>query len=44
MDVPARFLDTERVAFDTHVVRQVAGQGMGPVVHDVNAAVVTGAR
>lgn len=44
MDVPVRFLDTERVAPDTHVVRQVASEGMGPVVHHVNSAVITGAE
>ena len=44
MDVPLRFLDTERVTPDTHVIRQVAGEGMVPVVHYLNSAVVTGAE
>ena len=44
MDVPLRFLDTERVTPDTHVIRQVAGEGLGPVVHYLNSAVVTGAE
>jgi len=44
MDVPIRFVDTERVTPDTHVVRQIAGEGMGPVAHYINSAVITGAE
>lgn len=44
MDVPVRFIDTERVGPDTHVIRQIFGEGMGPVAHYVNSAVITGAE
>jgi flavorubredoxin len=44
MDVPVRFTDTERVAPDTFVIRQLFGEGMGPVAHYVNSAVITGAE
>ena len=44
MDVPIRFVDTERVTPDTHVIRQIAGEGMGPVAHYINSAVITGAE
>ncbi len=44
MDVPVRFIDTERVASDTFVIRQLFGEGMGPVAHYVNSAVITGAE
>jgi hypothetical protein len=30
MDVPIRFIDSERVAPDTYVIGQLAGEGMGP--------------
>ena len=30
MDVPVRFIDTERVAPDTYVLRQIFGEGTGP--------------
>jgi flavorubredoxin len=44
MDVPARFIETERVAPDTYVIRQMFGEGMGPTAHYVNSAVIAGAE
>src|SRR4029453_12245834 len=44
MDVPIRFVDTERVTPDTHAIRQIPGEGMGPVPHYINSAVITGAE
>jgi flavorubredoxin len=44
MDVPARFIETEQVTPDTYVIRQLFGEGMGPVAHYVNSAVITGAE
>jgi flavorubredoxin len=44
MDIPIRFLDTERVASDTYVIRQMLGEGLGPTAHYVNSAVITGAE
>jgi flavorubredoxin len=44
MDVPIRFIETEQVTPDTHVIRQLAGEGMGPTAHYLNSAVITGAE
>jgi flavorubredoxin len=44
MDIPIRFLETERVAPDTYVIRQLLGEGIGPVAHYLNSAVITGAE
>lgn len=41
---PIRMTTPELVAPDTHVIRQVAGEGMGPVAVYVNSAVITGAQ
>ena len=40
--VPIRFCETERLDDDTHVVRQLAGEGLAPVAMYVNSMVITG--
>jgi flavorubredoxin len=42
MEAPIRFCETERIAPDTYVVRQLAGEGVGPVSVFVNSMVITG--
>lgn len=42
MDVPIRFCETETVAPNTHVIRQLGGEGMNPVAVHVNSMVITG--
>jgi len=44
MDVPIRFCDTEKVAPDTYVIRQLGGEGMNPVAVYLNSMVITGAE
>jgi len=44
IDVPVRFLDTIRVAPDTHLVRQLAGEGVNPVAMHCNSMVITGSE
>jgi flavorubredoxin len=44
MEFPIRFADTERIAPDTFVIRQIAGEGMGPVVHYLNSMVIAGSE
>ena len=44
MDAPIRMLAPELIAPDTHVIRQLAGEGMGPVATFVNSMVITGAE
>ena len=41
-DLPIRFLETEEIAPDTHVVRQLSGEGTAPVAVHVNTMVITG--
>ena len=43
-ELPVRFLEPEHVAPDTWVIRQLAGEGMGPVATFVNSSVITGAE
>ena len=43
-ELPIRFCEPEQVAPDTWVVRQLAGEGMGPVATFVNSSVITGAE
>jgi flavorubredoxin len=43
-ELPIRFCEPERVAPDTWVVRQLAGEGLGPVATYVNSSVITGAE
>lgn len=42
--MPSRFLETERIAPDTYVLRQLFGEGFGPVGIHVNSMVITGAE
>jgi flavorubredoxin len=44
MDVPARFLPTQTIAPETFLIRQVLGEGMGPVVAPINTMVIRGAE
>ena len=44
MDIPVRVCETELIAPDTHVIRQLAGEGTGPVAIYVNSMVITGAE
>ncbi|WP_426574733.1 MBL fold metallo-hydrolase [Aquihabitans sp. McL0605] len=43
-ELPIRFCEPEQVAPDTWVVRQLAGEGLGPVATYVNSSVITGAE
>ncbi len=43
-ELPIRFCEPEQVAPDTWVVRQLAGEGMGPVATYVNSSVILGAE
>jgi len=42
VDAPFRFLDTQQIAPDTYVVRQLIGEGAGPVAVHLNSMVITG--
>jgi flavorubredoxin len=42
--MPSRFLETEKIAPDTYVLRQLFGKGFGPVEIHVNSMVITGAE
>ncbi|HET6949039.1 MAG TPA: MBL fold metallo-hydrolase [Acidimicrobiales bacterium] len=44
MEAPVRVIETEQVTPDTHVVRQMFGEGMAPEAHYVNSSVITGAE
>jgi flavorubredoxin len=43
-DIPFRLLPTQQVAADTHLVRQVFGEGLMPQVLQLNSLVITGAE
>lgn len=43
-ELPIRFCEPEQVTPDTWVVRQLAGEGMGPVASYVNSSVILGAE
>jgi flavorubredoxin len=43
-DIPFRMLPAQRVAADTHVIRQVFGEGLMPQVLQLNSVVITGAE
>lgn len=43
-EIPFRLLPTERLAADTHLVRQVFGEGLLPEVLQLNSMVITGAE
>jgi hypothetical protein len=42
MDAAIRFTETEQVGADTYLVKQIAGEGLGPVATHVNTMVITG--
>jgi flavorubredoxin len=42
MDAPIRFLDTDQIAPDTYVIRQLMGEGVAPVAVHMNSMVITG--
>jgi flavorubredoxin len=44
MDVPMRFLPTLTIAPETFLIRQAAGEGMGPVVAPINSMVIRGSE
>jgi flavorubredoxin len=44
MEAPYRQLETERVTSDTHVIRQLWGEGVAPVAVFINSMVITGAE
>ena len=44
MDVPIRFLPTQTVAPETFLVRQLIGEGFGPVAAPLNTMVIRGAE
>lgn len=44
MDATIRFCDTQRIAPDTHVIRQLFGEGVNPVAIHVNSMVITGSE
>jgi flavorubredoxin len=44
MEIPARAVENHRVAPDTHVIRQIFGEGLGPVAVFVNSMVITGSE
>jgi flavorubredoxin len=44
MEAPYRQLETERVTADTHVIRQLWGEGVAPVAVMMNSMVITGAE
>jgi len=44
MEAPYRQLETERVTADTHLIRQIWGEGFSPVAVYINSMVITGAE
>ena len=44
MEAPIRMLSPEQIAPDTYVIRQLAGEGAGPVATFINSMVITGAE
>jgi flavorubredoxin len=42
VDIPIRFLPTQTVAPETFLIRQLAGEGMGPVAAMLNSLVIRG--
>jgi len=44
MEAPYRQVETEQVATDTHVIRQLWGEGVAPVAVFINSMVITGAE
>ncbi len=44
MDLPVRACNTQHLTPDTHVVRQLMGEGVNPVAVFVNSMVITGAE
>ncbi|MEO8695307.1 MAG: MBL fold metallo-hydrolase [Acidimicrobiales bacterium] len=44
MEAPYRQVETERVTADTHLIRQIWGEGFSPVAVYINSMVITGAE
>ena len=44
MEAPYRQLETERITPDTHLIRQLWGEGAAPVAVFINSMVITGAE
>src|SRR4051812_1107490 len=44
MEIPIRFLPTQTVAPETYLIRQLAGEGLGPVAAPLNSMVIRGAE
>ena len=44
MDIPIRFLPTQIIAPETYLIRQLSGEGLGPVAAPMNSLVIRGAE
>jgi flavorubredoxin len=44
MDIPARMLEPLQIAPETHLIRQLFGEGVNPVAMHINSMVITGAE
>jgi flavorubredoxin len=44
MEAPIRFCETVQIAEDTHLIRQLGGEGINPVATYINSMVITGAE
>ena len=44
MEAPYRQVETERITPDTHVIRQLWGEGVSPIAVFINSMVITGAE
>ena len=44
MEAPYRQLETERITPDTHLIRQLWGEGVSPIAVFINSMVITGAE
>jgi flavorubredoxin len=44
MEIPIRFLPTQVIAPETFLIRQLAGEGLGPLAHPLNSMVIRGAE
>jgi flavorubredoxin len=42
MEAAIRFTETEQVDTETYLVKQIAGEGLGPVATHINTMVITG--
>src|SRR5690242_8497127 len=44
MELPIRFLPTQTLAADTYLIRQIGGEGLGPVAAMMNTLVIRAAE